>query len=279
MYSHKIEAAVSVMHVETSVKKYLDKFFKEYNLPVPRIKIVNSTTAKWLGRDIYDPKVDKNNTTIEIQKSITNDERTLDRVICHELIHHFVFVTKFGHPETGDEAWNQHNEANKLGFTADGHGVEFQKWADKINAVMGKDYVTKESDTSYVVDFTKEYFLLIMPTSKNSENYMYAWSLKPTSDQKEVILQKMRDENARLFMSKDERWTHGVKIKKYRPLSVPRDEPSKKKLKDLYHSGSGLKPNWPAPISKLSDFHKKMVDHYGKDMKDLLEKKGINIGE
>ena len=113
MFLYRVEAAISVMQVETSVKKYLDKFFKEYNLPIPRIKIVDSMTAKWLGRDVYDPKVDKSNTTMEIQKSILNDEKTLDRVLCHELIHHWDFVTKFGHPDTGEETWKRHNEGKK----------------------------------------------------------------------------------------------------------------------------------------------------------------------
>jgi hypothetical protein len=78
-------------------------------------------------------------------------------------------------------------------------------------------------------------------------------------------------------MSKDARWTHGTKIKKYGQISEPRDEASKKKLKELYQSGSGIKPNWPAPISKLSDFHKKMVNHYGPEMKTILEKDPLGV--
>jgi len=276
MFLYKIEAAVSVMHVETSIKKFLDKFFKEYNLPMPRIKIVNRMTAGWLGRDVYEPRIDKNNTTMEIQKSITNDEKTLDRVIAHELIHHKDFITRYGHPEQGKENWDKHLTHRRLGFKSDGHGKEFQEWAAKINAVMGKDYVTEKSDTSYVVEITKDYFLLIMPTSKGAEQYGWAWALKPSTEQKSVIQNKIM-EGGRLFMSRDERWMSGAKIKKYGGMSVPTKEDGKSALKDLYNSGKDIKPNWPAPISKVSDFHTKMSQHYGKDMKEILEKDPLGV--
>jgi len=278
MFLYRVEAAISVMQVETSVKKYLDKFFKEYNLPVPRIKIVNRMTAGWLGRDVYAPRIDKANTTLEIQKSITNDEKTLDRVICHELIHHWDFLSKFAHPEQGKENWDKHVTHKRLGFKSDGHGKEFQEWAAKINAVMGKDYVTEKSDTSYVVEITKDYFLLIMPINKSAQGqHGWAWALKPSTDQKAIIQQKIREDGGRLFMSRDERWLSGAKIKKYGGMSVPTKEDGKKALKELYDSGKDIKPNWPSPISKVSDFHKKMVNHYGTEMKDILDKDPLGV--
>lgn len=277
MFLYKIEAAMSAVQIEGLIKHLLTKFFSEIQLPMPIVKIVNNAVPKWLGRCVYTHNANENRSVIEIQKSIVNDEKTLDRVLCHELIHAVDFYKQYGHPEQGQENWDKHVTHKRLGFTSDGHGQVFQEWAAKINAVMGKDYVTKESDASYVVEVTKEFFILVMPTSKNSEQYCYAWALKPSADQKAVIQQKMREENARLFMSKDERWTHGVKVKKYSGLSVPKDEPSKKKLKDLYHSGEGIKPNWPAPIAKISDFHKKMIDHYGTEMKDILDKDPLGV--
>jgi hypothetical protein len=277
MFLYKIEAAMSVTQIESLIRHLLTKFFAEIQLPMPTVKIVNAAVPKWLGRCSYTHNVNENRSVIEIQKSIVNDEKTLDRVLCHELIHAVDFYTRYDHPEQGQENWDKYVTHKKLGFKSDGHGQEFQEWAAKINAVMGKDYVAKESDTTYIVELTKVFFLLVMPTSKSSDQYCYAWSFKPSAEQKEVILKKMRDENARLFMSKDERWTHGTKIKKYRALSVPKDEPSKKKLKELYQSGSGIKPNWPAPISKLSDLHKKMINHYGPEMKDILEKDPLGV--
>ena len=245
MFLYKVEAAVSVMHVEVAVKKFLDKFFKEYNLPMPRIKIVNQLTSRWLGRTSYSPKVDKNNTTIEIQKSVTADEKSLDRVIAHELIHHWDFVTTYGHPEVGAEAWKKMQERHKLGFKDSEHGKEFHEWAAKINAVMGKDYVTEKSDMSYTLELDKEFYSLVL---KNSDGkYSYVWTAKPSKEQQELIDLMLRPGvrgEAKLFKTKDERFTHGAKLKKYKPSSVPRDKETQDKLKQMYESGTSITPSW-----------------------------------
>ena len=253
MFLYKIEAAVSVMHVEAAIKKLLDKFFKEYNLPMPRIKIVNQITSPWLGRDSYNPKVDRNNTTLEIQKRVTNDEKSLDRVLAHELIHHVLFLLKFAHPEMGEKAWQETISRRKLGFREQEHGKEFHEWAAKINAVMGKDYVTEKSDESYVTELDKEFYLLIQPLQGRTD-YGYTWMVRPSRDQQVVVQQKMQA-GAKLFMTKDERFTHGEKIKKYGYTSVPRDKEAQELLKKMYESGAGLTPSWTKLINKLSDFH------------------------
>jgi len=276
MFLYKVEANVSLMHVEASVRKFLDKFFKEYNLPMPRIKIVDRMSAAWLGRDIYRPSIDKNNTTMEIQKSITNDEKTLDRVIAHELIHHWDFVTRYGHPETGQAAWDKHLELKKFRLQPDSHGKDFKEWAEKINSVMGKDYVTKESDTSYVVEVTKDYFMLVMPTRKGADSYGWSWTLRPSPEQKAVIQTKL-EEGGKLFTSRDKRWMTGVKIKQYGGMSIPMKEDSKKALKELYDSGKAIKPNWPKVITKISDFHKRMTEHYGPEMTEILKNDPLGV--
>lgn len=272
MFLLRVEAAVSVYQVEALVKKYLDKFFKDYNLPMPKIKIVDRITANYLGRCIYSPHIDTANSTIEIQKGIINDETTLGKVICHELIHHFRNVTYFGHPTQGEGNRKKDDERRKLGFK-DGHGAEFHEWAAKINAVMGKDYVTEKSDESYVIEGTKEYYMLVLPVSKNSNNYAWAWTVKPSDEQKAEIQRLIREHAGRLFKSKDTKWLTGDKIKKYGSASIPRDEDKKKALEEMYKSGTDIKPNWPLPISKLSDLHtKKLVQHYGQEMKEFLDK-------
>lgn len=241
MFLQRVEAAVSVMHVERSVRKFLDKFFKEYDLPMPRIKIVNSITAHWLGRTSYTPRVDKNNTLLEIQKSITGDEKTLDRVIAHELIHHWQFITNFVH--TGnDDAWKNYQVRKKYGFKEEGHGKDFHEWAAKINAVMGKDYVTEKSDMSYVSEIDKEYFILITPLT--SEKFGWSWTVRPSQEQKLAIQNKIMDKS-KLFTTKDQRFLSGQRIKKYGAISVPRDKDTMEKLKNLYNSSQNIVPNWP----------------------------------
>ena len=275
MFLLKVESAVSTSRIETIIKSYLNQFFKEYNLPMPRIKIVDRMTAGWLGRDVYNRQVDKNNTTMEIQKSITNDEKTLDRVIAHELIHHFTFLNNFAHPEKGEENWKSHVTKVKIGFKPDGHGKEFQEWAAKINAVKGADYVTEKSDASYVSEVTKDYYLLIVPLAKSADKFGWMWSVRPSTEQKLVIQQKIM-EGAKLLLSRDERFMTGARIKKYGGVSVPRDAETKKKLQDLFESGKDIKPNWQV-TPKESTYHSKMLNHYGKDMADILKNDPLGV--
>lgn len=267
---------MSAVQIEGLIKHLLTKFFSEIQLPMPIVKIVNNAVPKWLGRCVYTHNANENRSVIEIQKSIVNDEKTLDRVLCHELIHAVDFYKQYGHPEQGKENWDKHLTHRRLGFKSDGHGKEFQEWAAKINAVMGKDYVTEKSDTSYVVEVTKDYFLLIMPTSKGAEQYGWAWALKPSTEQKSVIQNKIM-EGGRLFMSRDERWMSGAKIKKYGGMSVPTKEDGKNALKDLYNSGKDIKPNWPQTITKVSDFHNKMKSHYGPEMEHILKNDPLGV--
>jgi hypothetical protein len=249
-----IEAAVSVAHVEDATRKILAKFFHEYNLPMPRIKIVNQITSPWLGRCSYRPSIDKNNTTIEIQKRATNDEKSLDRILAHELIHHYDFITRYGHPQTGNETWEKDRQRTRLGFKSDGHGKEFKEWAAKINAVMGADYVTEKSDMSYVTELDKEYFLLIVP-SKDKSKFSFAWMVKPSKDQQAAAQRLMQDRDAKLFMSKDERFiVPKFRVKKYGSTGIPQDPERQEFLKTLYHSGKAITPNWTKLITKLSDF-------------------------
>lgn len=252
MFLNKIEAAVSVAQVEVAVKKLLDKFFHDYNLPMPRIKIVNQMSSHWLGRCSYKPSVDKANSTIEIQKRVLNDEKSLSRILAHELIHHWEFMVWYGHPEHGTKAWEDYVRLKKLGIKDVSHGKEFQEWAHKINSVMGNDYVTEKTDLSYVTELDKEFYLIIVPAVQ-SGHYAYAWAAKPSRDQQAAIQRHIMDRKGRLFMSKDVRFTYGAKVGK--GLSSPTDKNKQEELKRIYESGKVITPNWTKLITKLSDFH------------------------
>ena len=239
MFLKKVEAAVSVMHVEEAIKKFLDKFFKEYSLPMPRIKIVNNVGSKWLGRCEYKPSVDPNNTTIQIQKRVTEDEKSLDRIIAHEIIHHWEFITRFTDPKTGA----QERAKLKLGLSRGGHGKDFYAWADKINSVYGKDYVTERSDESYVTTLEKDYFLLIVPADRfgYKGKLGWAWCTRPTEEMKQAIERRIIENGAKLFKSKDDYFTKGAKIKKYGGISISSDASSQEKLQEIFKNGKEIK--------------------------------------
>ena len=237
---YDLEASVSVWHVETSIKKFLNQFFSDYNLPMPRIKIVNHTGSKWLGRCKYNSRIDKNNTTIEIQKKVTSDEKSLDRIIAHELIHHWEFITRYTNPinekrEKAQEMIKSHDPLDR-----ESHGKIFQEWADKINSVMGKDYVTTKSDMTYVIVSDKEFYVLVMPSPTYAGKYAWAWAVKPSKDLLLYIARHIEQNKAKLFKTKDEDYTTGSKLKKYGGASVSMDKEFNTKLEQMYNSGKEI---------------------------------------
>jgi len=53
----------------------------------PVIKLRSNLGSKWLGRSTWKPS-SPSTTLLELQTSILGDDRTLERVIAHEMIHH-----------------------------------------------------------------------------------------------------------------------------------------------------------------------------------------------
>lgn len=195
----------------------LKKYFHELgSFPVPKIEIVNNPSSPWLGRCIYNSK-NKSNTTIKIQKAILGDEKTMQRILAHELVHHVDFLTNWA-------------DKNLKFYSRDGHGEFFRKWAAKINAIEGADFVTEKSDESFILSLDKEFYILIYKNDNNQ--FVYQWSFRPSSKQKKFIDFVIEKKDARLTKTKDIKWTHGRKIGD-RSLSRPMGE-LQERLKDLY---------------------------------------------
>jgi hypothetical protein len=122
-------------------------------LPQPKLKVVNEQND-WLGHTDWDYGEENGivffdpTTTISLQKKIMKDERTMRRVLAHELCHHEDFLV------------NEAPKLEKLGFAAfekqkseaEGHGTEWKKIAARFNAKYGEDFITEESDQDYVID-------------------------------------------------------------------------------------------------------------------------------
>ena len=280
MYLQKIEAAVNVSHVQDSCRKILEKFFKEWNLPMPRIKIMNNLNSTWLGRDIYKPSVDKLNTTMEIQKRITEDEKTLDRILSHELIHHYEFLTHYGTIWPVNYGTNEDAHAKlKAGIRRESHGKSFLEMAAKINSVMGKDYVTVTSNRSYVETLDKEFYLIIMPLYQNKEKLGWAWTARPSDEQKRAI-ERFIEKGAKLFKSKDARFISGSKINRSGSLSYNLKDDVNETMQELYTSGKEITPPWPKPKSAEHPgllFTHKMLQHYGKDIEPILKDDPLGV--
>ena len=169
-FAYRVEAA-NMAEVERLVKERLRLNFAKDHLAVPRIKIVNNPSSKWLGRTTYRSR-EPGTSVIEIQKRIINDVDTLTRIIDHELIHHKEFLRVPLDPSQKNEHKNPHDE-------------DFMREARRINMKMGSNWVTKKSDFSYVENSTDKEFYAILYNNKGKIGY--ATMVRPDTEQKDAL--------------------------------------------------------------------------------------------
>jgi len=90
----------------------------------PSIELRNNPRVDWVGRS--DSHAGRPGhppaTTIELQKRLFENDRFLERVIAHEMVHHRNYLAA-----TEDEK----------------HGAAFREGAARINAIMGPDFVVE----------------------------------------------------------------------------------------------------------------------------------------
>lgn len=201
-------------------KSIIGKFFPD--LAVPEFKIVK-TTSNWLGRTTVQYKDNELTTTIEVQKSIVNDEKTLHRVLTHELIHCYLDTKNI----------QKELEYKKHHVKQDPHGEEFKEQAKKINAVYGEDYVTTTSNLSYVVEDDKEFYIIIQP---HKDSFGISKSSRPSKEQKLEIASRIANEKAHVFKTKDKTFSNAVDVKKFGGFSIYKDEEMLNKISEIYNS-------------------------------------------
>ena len=229
----ELEEAVAPGAITSIIQKLLDRFFGEHDLPMPKLKFVNRMSARYLARCKWYKGAD--NTEVEIQKAVLGDEKTLTRVLAHELIHHWQYLRT--------DQFTALSLA-KLGFSPDGHGPEFDQYAAKINAVMGAGYVSKTSDQSFDTSEVPPFYILVQPHGNGQ--YGYSVALRPSAKQKVEIQDRILNKQARLFRSTDGRLFIGATtIKKFGGYVAPKDPTSTRAtaLRDLYDSGKQVQIN------------------------------------
>ena len=218
-------------------------------LPRPKIKINNSQgNTLGLCHWQYGLKEGKpfwwDNTEIEIQKRVTGDERTLRRILAHELAHSEDFLVN----EVADlKKYGFHTYKMMRGIHRGdgGHGPKWMAIAQRFNAKYGANFVTKTSDQDTVTDDTnlRPFYVLI---SADSSGSTLGWqiSLRLSPKQKEYLGQcadgKMTYPK-RLFMSTDPiLMKYGAPMIKYHGSSMPRTDEQKSRLKELWDSGEDI---------------------------------------
>jgi len=190
----------------------------------PTVKLRSNLGSKWLGRSTWSSRR-PHTTLLELQQAILGEDRTLERVIAHEMIHHRDALAI---------------SANDLvlmgvGIKPESHGASFREGAARVNAVRGPGFVTEFSDKEYRhAPSLKKFFVLITPLPNGLLGWTWAARL---GDKAKDWANDLVARGSRLVQTTDERWTRGRKIVRYGGYSVPRDSQEAKLLQDLYATG------------------------------------------
>ena len=183
----------------------------------PEIVFVDRLSELWLGQTVWSPK-NPNTTTIELQTSVLKDDRTLERVLAHEMIHHWEMI----------HLTDTERTMLRYGTRPPSHGERFMRGAALLNSVLGENFVTRTSDQSYVkIGKTKPYYLLIIPTpgyiprtESARRPFGYAWAVK-IGDQARLKVEEVLASGGKLVHTTDPRWTDGPKIQRFGGMAIP----------------------------------------------------------
>jgi GNAT superfamily N-acetyltransferase len=193
------------------VQPILQEFmhFLAPGLPLPHIQVVDNLKARWLGRCKWDPLMDDTTTTIELQRSILNDDKTLRRVIAHELCHHDWYLTYWRKLHPRDQRTLKFRDRDI------GHGDEWKKRTDAFNAAFGAGFVTPKSDETYVLEEnTKEFYVLIMDYYGNGNMWAYAISARLSPKQRQKVDECVAGGRGKLFLTTDKDFIGAAEINK-----------------------------------------------------------------
>ena len=218
-------AASGTAAVDPLVDKYMAMLGIVGERPI--VKVTSKLGAGWLGRDRWSSR-NPHTTTLELQRSILPDARTLERVVAHEMIHHRDMLAL-----TENEI-----ELAKFGIKPESHGADFLQGAQIINAAMGPGFVTVESDKEYVqAPHGKELYVLIEPMSPGSPRLGWSWAARLSPEAQAIVAEKMA-RGARLVRTTDLKWTQSrAKIKQFGGMSLPPPGSEKEaELRALYES-------------------------------------------
>jgi hypothetical protein len=214
-----------VERVEPLVRKYMQILDVH---STPRIVVKDNTGSRWLGRTVFRPK-DRETTTIELQRQVFEDDRTLERVLAHEMIHHSDFMS--------------YGKTLRL---MGGHGSSFLQKAEQINSIMGDQYVTRTSDQSYALpeETSRPFFLLIakLTPGLHGDRYGYAWAVRLTPKAGTCAQRLVERHNGVAVFSRDPRWPRGAKLGECNGVSVPQEAEDQAELARLYTEGERAFP-------------------------------------
>jgi hypothetical protein len=115
----------------------------------------------------------------------------------------------------------------------EGHGPTFLKYAAIINNALGHNFVTTESDKDYIIDNTKDFYVLIFPVQEDK----FAWQVagRLTKDMEDYVRMCKFRYVCKFFKTKDRRLWRTPNLgsdKNYHTMQ--NNSEIQKILKDLY---------------------------------------------
>lgn len=217
---------MSVERIRPLVRAYL-AMLGISDVEEPDIVLQHDTGSRWLGRWSMKWKGGSpGRPVIQIQRAVLSDQRTLERVVAHEVVHHVQYL------QMTPAEFN----LLRLGIRPVGHGSSFRQLAAVLNAKIGEDFVTETSDQEYIVAPSgKRILLLISQTRAGRLGWQWATRLGPKA--REWVERKI-SEGARLVEAYDNDfvWTSGPRIVAWAGWAAPPDEQIQARLRDLYEA-------------------------------------------
>ena len=186
------------MDLQNIARKFLNMLPGGIEMPLPRLQVVDRLTENWNGIAIWEPKHPIPG-LIQIQKKGTEDARTLDRLVAHEICHYWSHYKIFTLGEKGDK----------------GHapGGLWDKAAKIINSKMKDDeFITETSDASYVTKNDKTFYVLVM---EDEGHIGWVWFSRVTPTMRKSLEKILDDRPVALVRTDREAFIFG-------PAKLPR---------------------------------------------------------
>lgn len=214
--------------------------------PPPRWQLKNNLGPRWLGRCEWSPRAPET-CTIYVQKVATTDARTLERVAAHELCHHAEFlggVAKYMAKYGAGPPDKVMRYVSTMMRAQASHAEPFLAGAAKVNAVMGKDFVTVKSDESYALDDTgRSFYVLVGPISPGTDRLGWCWAARLSPQAAEYARTMVRERGFKLVLSHDSRLVNtDARIRRAGGLAVASDAGLRADVVRLYAETPGIDP-------------------------------------
>ena len=162
-------------------KKYMDLLPPSEDgskeMPMPIFKVVNNLLSKWNGIAIWDHS--SGQTVIKIQKAITKDERTLSRIVAHEICHAWAY-------------WKCYSVREYVSDKAYGHSTTsaWYEAAQIINRREGDNtFITEKSDETYVETQEKSFYVYL---EYGATGIWWAWFARVDDNLRRNLLFRIR---------------------------------------------------------------------------------------